>query len=337
MRMIDMAIAGQRGFDEAARILKSGGIVAFPTETVYGVGCDAMNKKAVKRIYEIKGRSYQKPLAFHISQFDVAKPYISNIPKEAQLVAEHFMPGPVMSILKCNSKVPEWINNGGRKIGIRVPSNKIFNTLATTFKGIIAATSANRSGNYSPICKEHVENDLGDMVDLLIYDNDEFPLGIESTILDFTTAPFRVLRNGFIDLQDINSVCGVAPILSSSPDPKCSKKKLSGVKLILFEGDRENILKELRKQYDQYSEELNDNVGVIVTENNDAQLKDIKNLKVMGDPSEAEVISRNFYSCLRDLDKIGVETILVEGVVREGIGWAIMERLTALATEIIKV
>lgn len=190
---------------KAAFIIKSGGTVAFPTETVYGLGADASNHKAVERIYEIKGRPKGHPLIVHIANFDQVKEWACDIPPFAKTLADAFWPGPLTLILKKNPIVSSSAAGGQQTIGLRIPNNPIALQLLREFNGGIAAPSANRFGKISPTTAEHVQQDLGSRIDMII-DGGRCKQGIESTIIDLSCSQPRLLRPGAIPSDAINNL-----------------------------------------------------------------------------------------------------------------------------------
>ena len=190
---------------KAALILKSGGTVAFPTETVYGLGADARNHKAVERIYDIKGRPKGHPLIVHIASFDKVKEWACDISPFAKILADAFWPGPLTLILKKSPTVSMSVTGRQQTVGLRVPSNPIALELLRYFNGGIAAPSANSFGKISPTTAQHVQHDLGSRVDMII-DGGRCMQGIESTIVDLSGTAPRLLRPGALSSDVINNV-----------------------------------------------------------------------------------------------------------------------------------
>lgn len=205
---------------DAAKSLLEGFLVAFPTETVYGLGADASNEKAVSRIFEIKGRPLDHPVIVHISSTDQIEQWAVNIPKYAYTLAEKYWPGPMTLILNRSSNAKDWITGGQSTVGIRIPNHEIALSLLEEFKkvgsGAIAAPSANKFGRVSPTSFQHVQDELSKDLTVrdIILDGGNSAIGIESTIIDCTQDQPRILRPGFITKKMIEETTGL--ILSDS-------------------------------------------------------------------------------------------------------------------------
>lgn len=192
---------------EAAKIIKDGGLVAFPTETVYGLGTDALNEEAVRRIFKVKGRSFNKPLSILIGRKEDLRQYVQEIPKSAQVLIERFWPGPLTLIFKASSLIPAIIRGRDDTIGIRMPDCKIALEIVRTSGVPLACPSANLSGSPSPTKASQVAKDLGGRIDFLL-DGGETEIGIESTVLDLTTHPPTMVREGALKREEIEEVMG---------------------------------------------------------------------------------------------------------------------------------
>ncbi|MGE0481518.1 MAG: L-threonylcarbamoyladenylate synthase [Phycisphaerae bacterium] len=191
----------------AADLLRRGGLVAFPTETVYGLGADALNAAAVQRIFAAKGRPATNPLIVHAVDTDAARELVDNWPAIAQRLAGHFWPGPLTLVLNRNDRVPAITTAGGPTVALRVPAHAVARALLRAANTPIAAPSANRSTRVSPTTAEHVRAGLGERVDLIL-DGGATTGGIESTVLDLTTAPPRVLRLGLVTPDALSAAIG---------------------------------------------------------------------------------------------------------------------------------
>jgi L-threonylcarbamoyladenylate synthase len=188
--------------EQAARLLRQGGLVAFPTETVYGLGADASNPAAVRRIFAAKGRPADHPLIVHLADASQLKGWAADVPRAAWLLAEKFWPGPLTMVLRKAPHVNELVTGGQDSIGIRVPSHPVAQQLLRAFGGGIAGPSANKFGKLSPTTAAHVAGELGDAVDMIL-DGGECEVGIESTIVDLTRDPPAILRPGRIGARQI--------------------------------------------------------------------------------------------------------------------------------------
>ncbi|MBX9949481.1 MAG: threonylcarbamoyl-AMP synthase [Candidatus Obscuribacterales bacterium] len=212
----------------AATLLKAGQLVAFPTETVYGLGCDATNLEALARLYRVKGRPGNHPVIVHLSCVEQLKDWADNVPPEAMALAKKFWPGPMTLILKKSAKVPSEVSGGQDTVGLRIPSHPLALALLKEFNSGIAAPSANRHGRISPTTAEHVKSELGDLV-AKVLDGGSCSVGIESTIVDLSSEKPRILRPGMITLQEIEKTLQEAKEeKQSAAKAKPSKKAKSG-------------------------------------------------------------------------------------------------------------
>lgn len=192
---------------EASRILRAGGLVAFPTETVYGLGADATNAAAVRKIFAAKGRPITNPLIAHVAHAEVAQRYAAVWPKPAEVLARQYWPGPLTLVLPKRSSIVDEVSAGLATVGLRVPNHRLALELLRAFDGPIAAPSANRSTRVSPTTAEHVRQELGDAVDLVL-DGGPCIVGIESTVLDLSGERPRILRPGMINRAMIEAFIG---------------------------------------------------------------------------------------------------------------------------------
>jgi L-threonylcarbamoyladenylate synthase len=186
---------------KAAEILRAGGLVAFPTETVYGLGADASNAKAVARLYAVKGRPADHPVIVHFASADSAFAWARDVPDEARLLASKFWPGPLTLILKRSDNAKDFVTGGQDSVGLRVPSHAVAQELLKVFKGGVAAPSANRFGLVSPTTASHVRDDLGSDVDLVL-EGGPSEVGIESTIVDLSGGTPVLLRPGRLSREE---------------------------------------------------------------------------------------------------------------------------------------
>jgi L-threonylcarbamoyladenylate synthase len=191
--------------DEAVRLLRAGKLVAFPTETVYGLGADATNADAVAKIFSTKGRPATNPLIVHVATKEIAQRYVLDWPDAAETLAHRFWPGPLTLILRKQPSIADNVTAGGGTVGIRVPDHPLALELLRAFDGPIAAPSANKANHTSPTTATHVRDELGDAVDLIL-DGGPCTVGIESTVLDLTTPTPRILRPGRVNSAMIESI-----------------------------------------------------------------------------------------------------------------------------------
>ncbi len=193
--------------EEAVKLIKEGKLIAFPTETVYGLGADALNEEAVKRIFEIKGRPLDKPLSIIIGRKEELRQCVQEIPKSAQVLIERFWPGPLTLIFRASPLIPDIMMGENNTIGIRMPDCRIALEIVKASGVPLACPSANLSGRSSPTKAEEVIKDLGERIDLIL-DGGETKVGVESTVLDLTTSPPTILREGAFKREEIEEVIG---------------------------------------------------------------------------------------------------------------------------------
>lgn len=329
---------------EAANIINSGGIVVFPTETVYGIGADAFNEEAVDKIFEAKGRPQDNPLIVHISEIDELYDLAEEVPENAKKLAKKFWPGPLTMILYKKKVLSDKITAGLNTAAIRLPVNKIARALIKESKKPIAAPSANISGRPSPTEASHVTEDLFGKVDMII-DGGSTYIGLESTVVDMTGAVPMILRPGGITKEDITEVLGECcydPAIIKDNDkiiPKSPGQKYRHyspkAKVILYKGKIENIVKKINEDYDKFTLQ-GMKTGIMST----VQTERYYNEKItlcVGDRTNLLSISSNLFKGLRDFDHMGVDIILAETVDENGLGEAILNRLGKAASEVIEV
>ncbi len=199
------ALVNDEEIKSASNLLKAGQLVAFPTETVYGLGCDAANAEALARLYRVKGRPGDHPVIVHLSSVDQLKDWAKAVPDQALALAQKFWPGPMTLILKKSDKVLPAVSGGQDTVGLRIPSHPVALALLKEFASGIAAPSANRHGKISPTTAEHVNAELGDLV-AKVLDGGPCTVGIESTIIDLSADTPRILRPGMITFTEIEDV-----------------------------------------------------------------------------------------------------------------------------------
>ncbi len=330
---IDMDVIRQAG-----HILRTGGLVAFPTETVYGLGADALQAEASKKIYAAKGRPSDNPLIVHVCSFKDINKIVTQIPDKARLLSEAFWPGPLTMILKKNEKLPYETTGGIDTVAIRMPSNKIALALIQEGGGYIAAPSANTSGKPSPTLAKHVLEDLNGKIPLIL-DGGAVGIGIESTIIDLTEDIPVVLRPGYISLNMLAQVVGEVRmdpgILSKDAG---TKPKAPGMKyrhyapkaeMIIVEGEQENVIQKINRMS---KDELKagKRVGIIGTDET-VKYYEYGLIISIGGRQEDEKIAHNLYRILREFDKSDVDIIFSESFSKLRMGQAIMNRLLKAA------
>ena len=330
---------------EGARYIRKGKLVAFPTETVYGLGANGLDEEAVKNIFIAKGRPQDNPLILHVSKIDEVRPLVKSIPEEAKILMEEFWPGPLTIIFERSSIVPDIITAGLNTVAIRMPNHPVALELIEASGVPIAAPSANTSGKPSPTLAEHVIEDLYGKIDMIL-DGGPTGVGLESTVLDLTTDVPTILRPGGITLEtirhfipnaelDLSIISSNEKIVPKSPGQKY-RHYAPKAEMIVFTGDVENIVEAIKDRAKKYEME-GKKVGIMATE--ETKDKYSQGLVIsVGSRKMKGTIARNLFNTLRKFDEIGVDIILSEGVEMGQIGTAIMNRLKkASGGNIIKV
>ena len=322
----------------AGDILKAGGLVAFPTETVYGLGGNALDPQASMKIYAAKGRPSDNPLIVHIAELSKLADITTEIPEGAKILAEKYWPGPLTMILPKADIVPRETTGGLDSVAVRFPSDKIAQELIKAGGGFVAAPSANTSGRPSPTMAEHVDEDLGDAIDMII-DGGQVGIGLESTIVDFTEDVPVVLRPGYISLEMLQETLGDVRmdkgllITDSSVHPKAPGMKYRHyapkADLSIIEGNEEDVVACINHLTDEaVAKGLK--VGVIATDETKARYVHADVLSI-GSREEEETIAHHLYEVLRDFDDDRVDVIYSEAFYTPKMGQAIMNRLLKAA------
>ena len=325
--------------EKAGTILKEGGLVAFPTETVYGLGGDALQKESSRKIYAAKGRPSDNPLIVHICRWEDMKKITEEIPKEAEMLAKAFWPGPLTMILKKSEAVPLETTGGLNTVAVRMPENKVALALIEASGGYVAAPSANTSGKPSPTLASHVYEDLAGKIEMIL-DGGAVGIGLESTIIDLTEATPMILRPGYITKEMLEDALGKEVAVDKTLLDAAAKQapKAPGMKyrhyapkgeLTIVSGDAEAVtdaIQKLTKEKMQAGEK----VGVICTDETKA-LYEAHCIASVGARTDEEAIARHLYAILRDFDTEEVTCIYSEAFSEKGIGQAIMNRLLKAA------
>ncbi len=328
--------------EEAAVLLRSGGLVAFPTETVYGLGANALDASAAKKIYEAKGRPSDNPLIVHISEIQDMEVLAREIPEKAYQLAEVFWPGPLTIILKKQDSVPGGTTGGLDTVAIRLPANQLARSLIAAAGVYVAAPSANLSGKPSPTKAEHVIKDMDGKVDMII-DGGNATLGLESTIVDLTGINPVILRPGCITKGMLENVIGPVEtdpaILDRNPDPgRNIAPKAPGMKyrhyapegnLTIYEGDIALVIDAINQQA---QEKLagGKRVGVIATDETKTLYR-YGTVMTIGSRRDEASIAAGLYAILREFDELHMEYIYTESFEDNSLGHAIMNRLLKAA------
>lgn len=322
---------------EAAKIIRSGGLVAFPTETVYGLGADALLPEGAKRIYAAKGRPSDNPLIVHIADFEALDKIAAEIPEQAKILSDRFWPGPLTMIFKKRDVVPYETTGGLDTVAVRMPDHPVALELIRESGGYIAAPSANTSGRPSPTMASHVKTDLDGKIPMIL-DGGEVGIGIESTIIDLSEKVPMVLRPGYITREMLSELIGDVredPALSQTEGirPKAPGMKYKHyapkANLILVEGESEAVVKKMNELTEE-EQKAGRKVGIICTDETASEYAaDI--VKSIGKRVDEDSIALHLYAILREFDELDVDVIYSESFATPRIGHAIMNRLLKAA------
>ena len=316
--------------EDVSKVIKNGGIVLFPTETVYGIGANGLDEEAVKNIFIAKGRKQDNPLILHISNMEMLDKIAKNITELEYKLMEAFWPGPFTIILERKDIVPDVVTGGLNTVGIRMPSNEIAKWLIEYANVPIAAPSANISGRPSGTNVEDIFKELSNKVDYII-DGGQCEIGVESTVVRVIDNIPHILRPGRITEEQIKKVAGDVivdkhilgdlennePVLSPgmkyrhyAPNTKC---------LLVYSKENDILVDKIKEISNQYENPL------IVCHTSNVENYEIKNIIDMG--QSLEEITQNIFTILRKVDNYNADIVIIEGVEKEGLGLAIMNRL----------
>jgi L-threonylcarbamoyladenylate synthase len=294
--------------EQAVQILRAGGIVAFPTETVYGLGADATNASAVRKIFEVKGRPATNPLIVHVFDDTVAKRYARDWPLAASQIAERFWPGPITIVLPKAESIVDQVTAGLDTVGLRVPNHPLALELLKQFDGALAGPSANKSSHVSPTNAQHVRDEFGDSIDLIL-DGGPCVVGIESTVLDLSHTNPTILRPGGISHEQIEKVIGpveVKAVFAQATTPGRSpgqhaKHYAPRTPAFRFETAQRTLIK-------PNAPDGKPNGSILLGNTEDVR----KNAARVTMPQRAEDYATHFYMVLRELDKMNLSSIFIE-------------------------
>ncbi len=317
---------------EAGAYIKEGKLVAFPTETVYGLGADGLNQEAVENIFRAKGRPSDNPLILHISNRYMLESLVSEIPEEAEKIMKEFWPGPITLIFKRSKIVPDIITAGLDTVAIRMPSSELARSLIELSDTPIAAPSANSSGRPSPTSADHVYQDLKSRVDLIV-DGGDTGIGLESTVVDVSGDFPMILRPGGITLEDLRKIDPRTKedlaIVKKDLVPKSPGQKYRHyapkADMYLYRGDLGPMTKGIIRDLEFYKGQ-GLKVGVISTDESLELYKTDFKLS-LGKREDLEEVGHNLFSVLRQFDDLDVDIILSESFPYKGLGKAIMNRM----------
>jgi L-threonylcarbamoyladenylate synthase len=325
----------------AADVIKKSGLVAFPTETVYGLGADALNPKAVARIFEAKKRPPDNPIIVHIANEEDLYKLAKEVPESAKKLVSQFWPGPLTLILKRSSLAPDITVVGLDTIAVRMPRNKVALALIEESGTPIAAPSANLAGKPSPTEAQHVINDLAGRIDIVL-DAGPTKIGVESTVVDMTAPTPQILRPGGTPYEKLKSVLGEAielhPIAVADRKTHVLRARSPGIKhrhyapnaeMIVVEGEFDKVRKRVQKLAATYKNEGR-KVGILATDESHSEYE-ASVVKYLGSRGDVSTIAKNLFRLLREFDKEKVDIIIAEGIIPKGLGLAVMNRLRRAA------
>ncbi|MBV7700560.1 L-threonylcarbamoyladenylate synthase [Streptomyces sp. TRM70350] len=317
--------AGTSDIETAAGVLRAGGLVALPTETVYGLGANAEDPAAVSRIFQVKGRPPSHPLIVHLGGAEHLDDWVEDVPATARLLAERFWPGPLTLVLRRGRRVPLEATGGLETVAVRVPDHPVALALLAAFGGGVTAPSANRFGQVSPTTAHHVRAELGDAVDFVL-DGGPCEVGVESTIVDATGDAPSILRPGGVTREDLETVLGCPLAVHST-----SRVRVPGQHPSHYAPRARVVLVEPEKVIGEaeLAQELGHQVGVLLPPS--FANTPVKAHAVVVVPGSPAAYARGLYGFLRELDQQRCDLIVASLPVEEGLGLAIANRLRRAA------
>lgn len=338
IKKIDRDNIDPAAIQEAGALIRRGELVAFPTETVYGLGGDALQPQASRKIYAAKGRPSDNPLIVHIADMQDLEKIVKNVPEKAVMLAERFWPGPLTMIMEKSDIVPYETTGGLETVAVRMPSHPAALAFIRESGGFIAAPSANTSGRPSPTLAAHVYEDLKGRIPMIL-DGGPVGIGLESTIVDLSEDTPMILRPGYITKKMLEEVIGEVkddPGLSEAlPD---ARPKAPGMKyrhyapkaeLTIISGESEKVIKQINLLASEQTR-CGKKVGVIATDET-ADAYSNACVKSIGSRMDEDAIGRHLYGILREFDALGTDCIYSESFQTPRMGQAIMNRLLKAA------
>lgn len=339
IQVLDSDRIKEEELKEAAQILREGGLVAFPTETVYGLGANALDEEAAKKIYAAKGRPSDNPLIAHISSPEELEPLVLEIPDMAKKLMDLYWPGPLTMVFKKKAIVPYGTTGGLDTVAVRMPSDPVARTLIRLAGVPVAAPSANSSGRPSPTTADHVWQDMAGKIEMIV-DGGPVGIGLESTIVDVTGPVAMILRPGAITVEMVREALGEAQIDPAimGPMKEGEHPKAPGMKyrhyapkapLTLVEGEMEQVVRTINRLAKEALKE-GKKVGIICTDET-RSCYPAGMIQSIGIRAREETVAHNLYAVLREFDDLGADVIYSESFPDDQIGQAIMNRLTKAA------
>lgn len=314
---------------QSAEVLRRGGLVAFPTETVYGLGADVLNLDAVRKVFEAKGRPPDNPLIVHIATSKQLDDIVDEIPEQGKLLANAFWPGPLTLVMKRTILISDLVTANLDTVAVRMPNHPVPLAMIQALGEGIVGPSANLSGRPSPTTGQHVYDDLRGRVDLIL-DAGPTAIGLESTVVDVTVEPPTILRLGGLTKERIEELIGTVEVGAGgglekrSPGTRHRHYAPRAKVFLAKSGDADAFAALLQVQ-----RQLGKKVGCIVNSPLLAKLESGDYYRVL--PSSLDILARHLFRTLRELDGLGLDVIIVEGVEEQGLGATIMDRLRRAA------
>ena len=322
----------------AGQILKQGGLVAFPTETVYGLGANALDEEAARKTYAAKGRPSDNPLIVHIASLEDLYPITKKVPEKAVALAEKFWPGPLTMIFEKSELVPHGTTGGLETVAVRMPDNEVALALIRAGGGYVSGPSANKSGRPSPTMARHVLDDLEGRIDMIL-NGGPVHIGVESTIVDMTVEPPMILRPGAVTKEMLEETVGEVTVdhtiltADAKTPPKAPGMKYRHyaprAEMTVVEGPLEKVVDKIG-ELAAARENEGHRVGIIATQET-MDRYGYENVKCIGTREDESTVAANLYAILREFDDDGTEYIYSEAFASDGIGSAVMNRLLKAA------
>ncbi len=326
---------------EAAAVIRRGGLVAFPTETVYGLGADALNPQAVARVFAAKRRPACDPLIVHIADIKDIGGVVRTTPPQTEILSRVFWPGPLTLVLPRAETVPMSVTAGLETVAVRMPAHPVALALIREAGTPIAAPSANLFGRPSPTTAQHVLDDLGEQVDLILDGGTTF-IGLESTVLDLSGEQPTILRPGGTSHEALSAVLGQVVVKAGAPLPRDGEGGLPSpglmekhysprARLILFQGAEQKMLAAMRERLAELLAG-GKRVGLLIASEDKAVFADYPvNIADLGSRDDLNLVAARLFAAMRALDAQEVDVILARGFGSAGLGLAIEDRLTKAA------
>jgi len=312
---------------EAAKILKSGGLVAIPTETVYGLAANALSSQSVAEIFRAKKRPTFDPLIVHSDSIEKLKKHIAYFPPKAEKLAKHFWAGALTLVLEKNDSIPDLVTSGLPSVAVRIPNHPLTLELLKSLDFPLAAPSANPFGYISPTSAQHVETMLGNEIPYVL-DGGICDLGIESTIVSFEKDEAIILRKGAISIEKIEEVIGKVTVkLHSSSSPKAPGmlKSHYAPRIPLLIANQNQSIKELVKKHEGKK------IGILSFEKYFTEISE-ENQRILSPKGDFSEAAHNLFAYLRELDSLNLDIILTELLPEKDLGRAINDRITRAST-----